>query len=130
MLTREQIKAIQDLKVETVLVPEWGGEVSVRGFTGLERDAFEQKCLEQGSGTAKQNIKGLKLRMVMETVCTEDGTALLFKEEDRGWLAEKSAAAIDRIFQVAKRLSGMGDEEVEKLAENSSAGRKDASGSD
>jgi hypothetical protein len=42
-------------------------------------------------------------------------------------LSKKSAAALDRIFQVAQRLSGIGQEEVEETVKNSEKTQVDAS---
>ena len=41
LLSKTAILAAQDLQTEDVEVPEWGGAVRVRSFTGRERDAFE-----------------------------------------------------------------------------------------
>ena len=46
MLTREQILGSDDLKRQTVAVPEWGGDVFVRMLTGGERDAFEVSAVD------------------------------------------------------------------------------------
>ena len=37
MLTRKQILECADIPTEIVKVPEWGGEVLVKGLTGAER---------------------------------------------------------------------------------------------
>ena len=42
LLTKSAILAANDLKTQDVDVPEWGGAVRVRAFSGRERDAFEQ----------------------------------------------------------------------------------------
>jgi len=41
LLSKTAILAANDLKSEDIEVPEWGGAVRVRSFTGRERDAFE-----------------------------------------------------------------------------------------
>jgi len=50
-------------------------------------------------------------------VVDENGKRL-FRYADVEALGQKSAAALDRIFDVAMSLSGMRDEEVEELIEN------------
>ena len=42
MLSRDTILAKNDVKVEEVKVPEWGGSVLVRGMSGDQREAFEK----------------------------------------------------------------------------------------
>ena len=41
LLSKTAILCANDLQTEDVEVPEWGGAVRVRSFTGRERDAFE-----------------------------------------------------------------------------------------
>ena len=121
MLDKQQIRDADDVTQEQVLVPEWKGEVAVWSFTQKQRDEWEQRCVRQGAGTAQQNIRGLKLELVMLVVHTAEGE-LMFGAEDREWLGEKNAAAIDRIYQVAKRVCRLSNEDIEDLAENSSPG--------
>ena len=40
MLTREQILKAQELKTKVINVPEWGGEITLKQLTSLERFAF------------------------------------------------------------------------------------------
>ncbi|MFE3382837.1 hypothetical protein [Streptomyces anulatus] len=40
-LSAEQILDADDLAIEDVPVPEWGGTVRVKGMSGTERDRFE-----------------------------------------------------------------------------------------
>jgi hypothetical protein len=42
-------------------------------------------------------------------------------------LGKKSAAALNRVFEVAQRLSGITDDDVEELAKNSVGGPSDGS---
>jgi hypothetical protein len=45
-------------------------------------------------------------------------------------LGRKSAAPIERIFDVARKLSGMSDEDIEKLTENFGSDPSDGGTSD
>jgi hypothetical protein len=65
--------------------------------------------------------------MVQLTVVDDDGE-LLFSPGDILRLGQKSARAIDAIFQVAQRLNGFSDEQVEELVGNSSETPSVASG--
>ena len=46
VLSKEQILQADDLKTETVEVPEWGGDVLLRELRGRERDAFEEGSMD------------------------------------------------------------------------------------
>lgn len=126
LLTRDAILQAQDLPTEQVHVPEWGGDVLVRALTGAERDRFEQSIVEQRGKNTRMNLQNIRAKLVALTVVDEQGNRI-FKDEDVKWLGNKSAAALDRIFEVAQRLSGLRDEDVEELAKNSESDLSDDS---
>jgi hypothetical protein len=47
LLSKSAILCANDLQTEDVDVPEWGGAVRVRSFTGRELDAFEASISQQ-----------------------------------------------------------------------------------
>jgi len=118
ILTRDAILGAEDLPRELVEVPEWGGCVYVRALTGTERDAFEASVVEQRGKSTKMNLRNIRAKLVALTVVDEEGTRL-FSDADVKLLGQKSAAALDKLFEVAQRLSGLRDEDVEELAKNS-----------
>jgi len=117
MLTRDQILSADDLKRETVAVPEWGGDVLIRTMTGTERDAFEAS-LQGGGKSGKINTANIRARLVSLTAVDEAG-GRLFADSDMATLGGKSAAALDRCSAVAMRLNGMSAKDVEELGKNS-----------
>jgi hypothetical protein len=117
MLTREQILQKRDLPREAVSVPEWGGEVVVRALTGAERDAFEQSTIEQRGKSVKTNLANIRAKLCARCIVGDDGKRLL-SDADVEALGEQSGAALDRVFTVARKLSGMSEEDVEELAKN------------
>ena len=133
-LTREQILKAQDLETEAVEVPEWGGKVLVRSLTGTERDAFEGSIVDMPAGkqpgsSPKMKMDNIRAKLVARSVVDEAGE-LIFTDKDIQALGQKSAAALDRVFAVAQRLSGITDEDVEALAENFGGGQSGGSTSD
>ena len=129
MLDREAIFKADDIKQEEVKVPEWGGDtVIVRALTGAERDAFEQNCIDRRRGS-RIDIKGLKADLLIVSVRGQDG-GLMFKPEHKAALLEKSAQALERLYNVAQRLSGLAPEDVEELAGNFGGDLSESSGSD
>lgn len=128
-LTKEQILSAQDFKTEEVEVPEWDGKVRVKSLTAKERDRFEAGMIEGRGKDRKTNLENLRARLVAKTVVDEQGN-LLFSEKDVDALGEKNAAAIDKVFAVAQRLSKLRPEDVEELTKNSDQGQSDDSSSD
>lgn len=103
MLTKDAILAAQDLPAEDVDVPEWGGAVRVRGMTAAERDGFETTCFD---GKGKLIVPNFRAQLVARCVVDEAG-ARIFGDAEIDVLGGKSGAAVDRLFDVALRLSGM-----------------------
>lgn len=136
ILSKEAILSADDLVKELVEVPEWGGAVYVRALTGAERDAFEQSMVEMRTvrqGRKQETVREMRLqniraRLCALTICDEEGNRL-FTDADVQALGRKSASALNRVFQVAQRLSGLTDEDVEELAGNSDEIRSDDSSS-
>lgn len=117
LLTRDQIQAKQDAVFENVDVPEWGGSVRVKALSGAERDAFEASLTQQKGKKIRMQMQNVRARLARLTCVDEDGKPI-FQASDENWLGGKSAAALDRVFDVAMRLGGMRDEDIEELAEN------------
>ena len=114
-LSRDDVLKADDLVTEEVDVPEWGGTVLVRGMTGRERDEFELSVMDQRSGRA--NLANGRAKIVIRCTVDDDGKRL-FDAADVDVLGAKSAAALDRVFAVASRLSALGPGDVEELAGN------------
>jgi len=117
LLTREQILGANDIKTETIAVPEWGGDVLVRGLTGAQRDRFEADSLE-GKGKAQHvNLQNIRARLVARCIVDESG-ARIFQDSDVKALGAKSAQALNRVFEAAQKLSGLTDDDIDELTEN------------
>lgn len=126
ILTREQILQADDLKRETVEVPEWGGQVIVRCLTGTERDEFEAALIEFKGKSYNVRLANARARLTALSVVDESGQRL-FSEADVIALGQKSAAALDRVFDVAQRLSGLKPKDMEELLKNSPSGQNGGS---
>jgi hypothetical protein len=114
-LGRDDILAIHDEAFEIVDVPEWGGSVRVRGLTGAERDTFEASMFARNkSGTLDMNMNNLRAKLVMLSVVDHDEKPI-FRRTDIDALGAKSAKALDRIYDVAQKLSGLRKEDIDAL---------------
>lgn len=124
-LTADAILGARDLDLERVDMPEWGGYVYVRGLTGRERDDFEYSMIDRTparkgrrqQSTVEVRMQNLRAGLVARCVVDSEGRRL-FKDEQVAQLGEKSAAALDRLYDVASRLSGLRAEDVEELVED------------
>lgn len=118
LLSKEDIakKTAEGLPRETVEVPEWGGEVLVQGMTGRQRDRFEAGLLERRGRHDVTNVDNIRTKVVVQCLIGEDGERL-YADHEADELGETAgAAAIERIYKVAARLSGISDDDLEELA--------------
>jgi hypothetical protein len=117
LLGKDAILAADDIQTQRVEVPEWGGDVMVRGLTGQQRDAWEAGLSVRRGKQLVPDMRNFRARLVVMCVVDETG-AEVFGLGDVDALSGKSGAALDRIYDVAARLSGISENDVEDLTGN------------
>ena len=116
VLSREEILGADDIVTELVSVPEWGGDVYVKGMTGKERGDWEAGIVKTTDKGTIVNMQNVRAKLCAKSIVGEDGKKL-FTPADIKALGEKSASALQKVFVVAQKLSGLTDDDVEELAE-------------
>lgn len=117
---KDKILAQKDLIQEPVSIPEWpevDGQIYVRTMTGVERDDYEGLVFSKQRNGKPQDLRGLKSRLVVLCAVDENGDRI-FADKDEKDLQQKSAAAINRVADVALSLNGFTEKDVEALAKN------------
>lgn len=117
LLGKDAIFKADDIATERVPVPEWGGDVMVRGLTGRQRDAWESSLSVRQGKKMVPDMRDFRARLVVRCVVDETGQ-LVFHDGDIEALTNKSGAALDRIYDVAAKLSGIAEKDVEELTED------------
>ena len=117
-LSKEDILKADDRATEEVSVPEWGGTVLVRGLSGRERDEFEVSMADRQGTEFVPNFSNTRAKLITRCVVDDDGKRVFDIHTDVEALGEKSGAAIDRVYSVAARLSGLSPDAAEKGAAN------------
>ncbi|MGW4030743.1 hypothetical protein ACWEFL_15725 [Streptomyces sp. NPDC004838] len=121
LLTRAEIDAVDDRMWEDVPVPEWGGEVRVRGMSGTERNAYQASLVVIGSNGSVQRLNMADQTAKLLSRCLVDGDdERLYSDKDVKALGAKNGAILERLSRVASRLSGLRKEDVAE-AEGKSA---------
>jgi hypothetical protein len=114
-INKQAVFTSQDLKTETVELPEWGGTLCVRTMTGTERDAWEASLSPvDGNGP---NLANLRARLLVKCVVDDQGERV-FADADADALGAKSAAVLERLFAVAQRLNGLAGSSVAAASKN------------
>jgi hypothetical protein len=131
-LNRDAILGAVDVQTEKVDVPEWGGGVIVRGLTGDELDSFQGSIRQfrptfDGKGMEPVLVQdGMRAKLLVKCLVDEAGERL-FTDQDAPALGAKNGSVIDRLYDVAARLSGLSEEEKAELEGNSETVPSDGS---
>lgn len=125
-LSKQEILQAPDLPTEEVFIPEWGGSVLVRGLTAAERDRFEAEIVRQTREGVKVELHGIRARLCAMTIVDESG-GRLFSDDEIAALGNKSASALQRVFEVALRLSRFSGEAIAEMSEELKKGQRSAS---
>lgn len=118
LLSRDALLGATTLPTETIQIPELGGAVIVRGLSGTDRDAYETSLFMQKKGKRVENLQNARARLVVLCVVTEAGERV-FTPADVAAVGAMRADVLDKIFTVAKQLSGLSDDDVEELGQPS-----------
>ena len=94
--------------------------VWVRALTAKEKDDFENSCVRTHGRKRKVDMSNMRARMAV-LCCVDGNDNLIFGPDDWKWLTHKSAKALSRIFNAAKDLNDISDEDEEELLKNSEA---------
>lgn len=97
ILSVEQIAAADDLGTEILKVPEWAGEVKVRGL-----GYGEWVDVRDASIVAGQQDERLLARLLFAAALVEPDVT----PEQAEVLVNKSASAVNRLMEAITRLSG------------------------
>mgnify|MGYP006888311239 FL=1 len=119
LLDREQFlrrRAEVAAPFEDVPVPEFGpGCVQrVLGLSMTDRTRWEMKVYTGRSGDRKVNARIIRETLLVATLVDETN-APMFTEADGPMLGELPATVGERLFDAARRVSGMTEQDVEAL---------------
>ena len=115
-LTKAELLAATVCPTETVAIPELGGEVLVRGMSGLERDGWEA-TLFRGKGKHREvNLANARAKLVA-LCCIDDQGHRMFSDDEAVILGQVRGDVLNRLFTVAQKLSGLSEEELDELGQ-------------
>lgn len=129
VLSLDQIMAADDLQTEWVSIPEWSPRdapnpdaygVYVRSLNGRERADWQQSSLMGNGKNATVNFQQYTVKLVALAAVDAAGKRVFIGLKGSELLT-KNSAILERIGEVAMRLSGIGEEEMEAISGNSKA---------
>ena len=100
-----------DLPTKELEIPEWGVTVTVKAMDGETRGRFAMSATDEDGNRDEQAYIQSSARLAAMVLVDPETKELIFTAEDVPALARKSAAALDRISQVAFSISGLTEDE-------------------
>lgn len=122
---RTRILKADDIGIEPLDVPEWDVKLEIRGMNGKARAKFMKAAVATPDGTP--NYEQFFADLIIASAFDPETGDQVFDPADRDVLNEKSGAAINRIADVAMRLSGLTTGAVEQAEADLGETPKDAS---
>ena len=133
-LNRDAIIGIKDYGSKEVEVPEWGGSVYLRKWTGKDRSLFWSKSVKASDEGAEMNWDTLfenQTLVVAMSLCDENGDKLFSTtDEDLAILGAKDGDIIQRLYTESLLINGLAQSSIGEAAKNLNAVQNDDSISD
>ena len=117
LLSRSEILTKTELARELVHVPAWGGSIYLRALRADERDEYEQSLMVRRGKTVEMRMRGARAKLVVACAVDSQGVNI-FTPDDVESVGSLDAATLDRLFEIASRLSGLREEDVQELTGN------------
>lgn len=118
LLTKEAIVQADDRVIERADIPEWGegGYAFICTLDARTRENWEDTHL---ASTEDGSVKfgNIRASLVALCLCDDKGTPL-FSQTDVALLNKKNSVVIDRLFEHAKKVNRIGQQDVDDLVKN------------
>lgn len=117
MSIKDQIRAINDIEVELIEVPQWGVTLEVRSMSGKSRAVLLKEAAQEDGTLDFETL----YPAILVACCYDPSTGdAVFESNDREWINEKSAGPVEKLAQAGMRLSGLAKEAIDEGKEPSS----------
>ena len=114
LLTAEQLKSPPSLVTEDVHMPEFGGDVRVKQWSGAEYDVWANFVSAQNNDS-----RLFRASVIAATVVDEVGNLVLDMNGSLSLITDKwPAPAVTRVYEVAARLNAIGNKALEDAEKN------------
>lgn len=115
----ELLAKASKLPTERVVVKELDGTVFlVKGMSGEQRDAWETSLVRGRGSNRKVDTLNIRAKLVAKCLYWEDGTRV-YEDAEAGELGQWRVDVLQRLFEVAQRLSGVSDKDADELEQRS-----------
>ena len=132
LLNFDDIVDSQDKEYQDVDVPEWGGTVRIATMSGEDRDRWELSMMQADDSSErgfKLNFDAYsRVRLVAMCLVDDNFNRIFVTKEQIEKLSQKSGKVMDLLYDVAQRVNGITDEDIDDLEKNSKSAQNGDSG--
>lgn len=118
VLTFQQIMEVNDLKIEPVNVPEWGGDVGLRRMSAAQTIEMMTHFADRKKADPNDEGRDFAIYILSKTIADDAGNTPFDSDDGRVKLGSKSHEVIDRLANVAVKINAATKETVEEKAKN------------
>jgi hypothetical protein len=122
ILNKEALLAATALPRERVDLPELGKDayIYIQGMTGSQRDEWETSLVRGRGNHRKVDTLNIRAKLVVRCAVNDDGS-LMFTNGEAEAVGQIRVDVLQRLFEVAQRLSGVSDKDADELERRSAA---------
>jgi hypothetical protein len=120
LVDKAALLAATNLPRETVYCKVLGGDVIIQGMSGVQRDEWEGSLIKQRKNQRRLDTRNSRASLLARCIVTEDGSRM-FSDEEAELLGKVRVDILQPLFDVAQRLSGVSDEDLDELGKFSGA---------
>lgn len=115
-ILRDQIMSANDTHSELVEIPEWGVKLEVRSMSGASRAVLMQGAVSSGG---QVDMAQVYPDLIIQTCFDPETGEPVFQPEDRDLILSKNGAILDRLAEIATRLSGFNENATDDAGKDS-----------
>lgn len=125
MLTADEIRSVPDIEERVVLVPQWGGAVTIRTFSKILIEKMRKDSTGPNPGKIGRPVE-LDQEEFEARIFTQGVVSPTFSLEDYAWLQEKSAVALATIMKAITDANGLSEASVADAVKSPATGLDNA----
>jgi len=117
----------QPLPVDSVFIPELKKRVCCQGLSALSRSRFERSFVRREKVDQRKILHARGTLIALCVIKSPEDRTLMYRPEQAEQLGKMPAVIMEPIYDLCRKLSGIGEKDIEELEQLSAAADGSAS---